>query len=183
MKVYFAADHAGFEMKQALLNFVRGELGHEVEDCGALSLDPADDYPAIIGGAAQKLAHDAQQGLESRAIVLGASGQGEAMAANRFHGVRCALYYGAPGKEQVDAGGKALDMISSTREHNNANALSLGARFLSLEDAQTVVKKWLETSFSGEARHQRRIESLDTLRQSYPHARGRATSFSRILSA
>jgi ribose 5-phosphate isomerase B len=164
MKVYFAADHAGFEMKQALLNFVRGELGHEVEDCGAFALDPADDYPAIIGVAAHKLSLDAKRGLESRVIVLGASGQGEAMAANRFAGVRCAIYYGAPAKEQVDAGGKQLDMISSTREHNNANALSLGARFLSLEDAEAVVKKWLETSFSGEPRHARRIEALDQLR-------------------
>jgi ribose 5-phosphate isomerase B len=160
MKVYFAADHAGFELKKELIDLVRG-LGHEVEDCGALQMDPADDYPRIIASAARKLATDVGAGIDSRAILIGASGQGEAMVANRFKSVRCALYYGPPARKQVDMSGKQLDMISSTREHNDANALSLGARFLSIEEAESVVTKWLSTSFSGEARHLNRIKQVD----------------------
>lgn len=163
MRVYFAADHAGFELKHELLNYVRGELGCEVEDCGALTLDTSDDYPDIIARAAQKLAHDAARGLDSRAIVIGASGQGEAMAANRFKGVRCALYYGAAARAQTDMSGHELDMVASVREHNDANALSLGARFVPIQEAREVVKKWLGTGFSGEARHVRRVARLDGL--------------------
>lgn len=161
MKIYFAADHAGFDLKNELLSFVR-ELGHEAEDCGAYVNDPADDYPEIIARAAQKLSADAAQGVDSRAVVIGASGQGEAMVANRFKGVRCALYYGAPSREQTDMSGKQLDMLASTREHNNANALSLGARFLSTEGAKDALKEWLARPFSGEERHQRRIDKIDT---------------------
>lgn len=161
MKVYFAADHAGFELKQTLLTFVRDELHTEVEDCGAFTYDAADDYPALIAGAAKKLSADALSGSDSRAVVIGASGQGEAIVANRFKGVRCALYYGAPGRTQKDMAGKDLDMLSSTREHNNANALSLGARFLGVEEAKQAVQQWLTTGFSGEERHARRIRSID----------------------
>src|SRR3989344_6650134 len=99
MKVYFAADHAGFEIKNALVEYARG-LGYEVEDCGAFVNDPADDYPGIIASAARKLSADVAAGKDSRAVVAGASGQGEAMVANRFKGVRCALYYGQAAGEQ-----------------------------------------------------------------------------------
>ncbi|OGG70484.1 hypothetical protein A3C20_01560 [Candidatus Kaiserbacteria bacterium RIFCSPHIGHO2_02_FULL_55_25] len=163
MTVYFAADHAGFKLKSELLNYVRGELGYEVEDCGALTPDLSDDYPEIIARAAVKLAKDAAAGIDSRAIVIGASGQGEAMAANRFKGVRCALYYGAASKNQTDISGNELDIVTSTREHNNANALSLGARFISADEARAVVKKWLNTGFSGDARHVRRTARLDEI--------------------
>jgi ribose 5-phosphate isomerase B len=162
MKVYFAADHAGFEIKNALVGYVR-TLGYEVEDCGALVNDPADDYPEIIASAARKLSADVQAGKDSRAVVAGASGQGEAIVANRFKGVRCALYYGTTGQEQTDMSGKQLDMLASTREHNDANALSLGLRFLSLEEAKAAVQKWLSAPFSGEERHARRIKKIDTL--------------------
>lgn len=161
MKVYLAADHAGFELKNLLLEHVRG-LGHETEDCGALTLDKNDDYPKFIADAARKLSSDVAAGHDSRAIVIGASGQGEAMVANRFRGVRCALFYGAAG-EQTDAGGKKLDMITSTREHNDANALSLGARFLSENAAKEAVSRWLSIPFSGEERHSRRIKQIDEL--------------------
>ncbi|MEK7106852.1 MAG: RpiB/LacA/LacB family sugar-phosphate isomerase [Patescibacteria group bacterium] len=161
MKIYCAADHAGFELKNMLVEYARG-LGHEVEDCGAFSNDPADDYPSIIATAARKLSIDSLEGKDSRAIVIGASGQGEAIVANRFKGVRCATYYGFAG-EQKDMSGKKLDMISSTREHNNANALSLGARFLTVEEAKKAVEKWLKTDFSGEERHARRIKLIDAL--------------------
>lgn len=160
MKVYFAADHAGFALKAALMDAVRKD-GFEVEDCGAFDLDKNDDYPAFIHSAAGKLAADVAQEIESRAIVIGASGQGEAMVANRHKGVRCALYYGPAGVDQTDAGGKQLDMLSSTREHNNANALSLGARFLDGAEAARVVLAWLQIPFSREERHERRIWQID----------------------
>jgi ribose 5-phosphate isomerase B len=161
MKVYFAADHAGFETKNQLLAFVRDELGREAEDCGALSFDANDDYPAIIASAAQKLAADVAAGKDSRAIIGGASGQGEAMVANRFKGVRCALYYGTASKEQTDLSGKNLDMIASARQHNDANALSLGFRFLSIDEAKEAVRTFLSTPFSDEERHARRIKQID----------------------
>jgi ribose 5-phosphate isomerase B len=162
MKVYFASDHAGFDTKNALVAYVRDHLGHDVEDCGALVNDPQDDYPEIIAVAASKLSEDvAAGGRDSRAIVAGASGQGEAIVANRFKGVRCALYYGDPGSQQVDASGKQLDILMSTREHNDANALSLGLRFLTLDQAKDAVARWLAAPFPGEARHARRITQID----------------------
>ena len=161
MKIYFAADHAGFELKNKLAAFVRDELGHDVEDCGALSYDVNDDYPRIIASAARKLSADSMVGKDSRAIVLGASGQGEAMVANRFKGVRCALYYGKPSRMQTDATGNELDMLASTRIHNNANALSLGGRFLTEEEAKEVVQKWLAAPFTNEERHVRRVAQID----------------------
>jgi len=162
-KIYFASDHAGFEIKNQLLAYVRDELKHDVEDCGAFAYDANDDYPGIIADAARKLSLDSLAGKDSRAIVAGASGQGEAMAANRFKGVRCALYYGQAARTQKDMSGKELDMLSSTREHNNANALSLGLRFLSLDEAKDAVKKWLGISFPGEERHARRVQELDEI--------------------
>jgi len=161
MKIFFGADHAGFELKAILLEHAR-VLGHVTEDCGAFSFDANDDYPAFVAAAARKLSADVLGGIESRAIVIGASGQGEAIVANRFRGVRCALYYGAAG-EQTDAAGKKLDMLSSSREHNDANALSLGARFLTVDDAKRAVEMWLATPFSGEERHSRRITQIDQL--------------------
>ena len=161
MKVYFASDHAGFDAKNALVDYVRDHLGHEVEDCGALVNDPQDDYPAIIAAAARKLSEDVAAGKDSRAIVAGGSGQGEAIVANRFKGVRCALYYGDPGNQQVDASGKRLDILASTREHNDANALSLGLRFLTLDQAKEAVARWLAAPFPGDARHARRITQID----------------------
>lgn len=161
MKVIFAADHAGFTLKQALILFIQ-KLGYTVEDCGAFSLDTSDDYPDFITVAAKKLSNDVAAGkIDSRAIVIGASGQGEAMAANRFKGVRAALYYGKAAHEQTDMSGKNLDIVSSARFHNDVNALSLGARFLSEEEAKSAVKEFLETPFSGEERHLRRIKKID----------------------
>lgn len=161
MRVYFASDHAGFELKNKLVEYVRDTLGSDVQDCGAHELDTSDDYPRIIASAARQLSLDLSQGIESRAILLGGSGQGEAMVANRFKGVRAALYYGEAKVPQTDVSGKRLDMIASVREHNDANALSLGARFLSFEEAQDAVKKWLETPFSGDERHARRVADID----------------------
>lgn len=161
MKVYFASDHAGFETKNRLVEYVRDQLKYDVEDCGAFVNDPQDDYPGIIAVAARKLSQDVSAGKDSRAIVAGGSGQGEAIVANRFKGVRCALYYGDPGHRQVDASGRRLDILTSTREHNNANALSLGLRFLTLDQAKDAVARWLAAPFPGEPRHARRITEID----------------------
>jgi len=161
MKIYFAADHAGYELKNILLGFARDYLRAEVEDCGAHVFDKDDDYPALIAGAAKKLSEDAAAGRESRAVIIGASGQGEAMVANRFPRVRCALYYGAPSGKQTDMSGNDLDMLSSTRQHNDSNALALGARFLTADEAQEALRHWLTVPFPGEARHARRIKSIE----------------------
>ena len=146
MKVYFATDHAGFHLKNAVLAFVRDELGYAVEDFGAYEENAEDDYPDFIKKAAQAVSSDPNN---SRAIILGGSGQGEAMCANRFSHVRATVYYG--GNPEI---------ITLSRGHNDANVLSLGARFLSPDDAQEVVRKWLSTDFSGEERHLRRLAKL-----------------------
>ncbi len=157
MKIVFAADHAGFALKEVLKPFV-ASLGYDVDDVGAFLLDPQDDYVPFMKAAAEKVSADPQG---TRAITIGASGQGEALVPNRFKGVRAVVYYGEPSRKQIDAEGKPLDMISSTREHNNANVLSLGARFITEDEAKAVVQKWLETPFSGAPRHARRIQEID----------------------
>lgn len=159
MRIALATDHAGFELKETIKAFLENE-GHEVVDCGAHEFVPNDDYPGYIKRAAQKI----QSGEVERGIIFGASGQGEAIAANRFPGVRAVVYYADVG-EQLDATGKTLNMIISTREHNNANVLSIGARFISEEDAKDAVRLWLATPFSGEERHRRRIVQIDSDRQ------------------
>ena len=160
MKIYFAADHAGFDLKNTLAEYV-SSLGYEVEDLGAHMYDESDDYPEIIARAGKRLSDDALAHKESRAIVLGGSGQGEAMMMNRFKGVRCALFYGGEGM-QKDITGASLDMIASLREHNDANALSLGARFLDHTLAKMAIRAFLETPFGGVDRHVRRIAKIDS---------------------
>lgn len=158
MRVIFAADHAGFDLKEALKAYV-ALLGHTVEDTGANALDMNDDYVGFVKAAARIVSEDPY----ARAVVIGGSGQGEAMVANRFKGVRAAVYYGEPPRPQKDAEGNVLDMMSSVRGHNDSNVLSLGARFLSGEDAKNAVKKWLDTPFSGAERHARRIKAIDAV--------------------
>jgi ribose 5-phosphate isomerase B len=150
MKVYFASDHAGFELKNELLNLVRGEFNFDVEDCGAVHFDESDDYPMIIAPAIAKLSADLNAKNNSRAIILGASGNGEAIVANRFAHIRAAVYYGG-----------SMDIIKLSREHNDANVLSLGARFLTPDEAKDAVRLWLTTGFSNEERHVRRITEID----------------------
>lgn len=159
MKIVFAADHGGFELKETLKDFV-ASLGHEVEDVGAHTFDKADDYPPFILAAARRVAADPEH---TRGIVIGGSGQGEAFAANRVKGVRAVVYYGEPARKQTDADGNELSMIESTRNHNDANVLSLGGRFLSVDEAKDAVTRWLETPFSGEERHVRRHTQVDEL--------------------
>ena len=148
MKIYFASDHAGFEMKNVLATFVKS-LKYEVFDLGPMTLDPNDDYPIFIEKAALEVYNDP---LNTRAIIIGGSGQGEAIVANRFPNVRAAVYYG---------GNK--NIVSLSREHNDTNVLSLGARFLSIPEAKEAVKLWLETAFSEDSRHMRRLREIDEL--------------------
>lgn len=155
MKVYLASDHAGFKLKEALILYLR-ELGYGTEDCGAFEEDASDDYPDYILPCARHVARDPG----SFGILFGASGQGEAMAANRIPGVRAAVFYGSSSVSQIDAEGSALSIIESARAHNDANVLSLGARFISEEEAKRAVELFLATPFSGDSRHLRRIKKF-----------------------
>lgn len=144
MKIYIGTDHAGYELKEQLKKYL-AELKHEVEDMGAFELEKNDNYPDFIRPVAQAVSDN--EG--SMGIVIGGSGQGEAMCANRTKGVRAALYYGGN-----------LDIIKTSRMHNNANILSLGARFINIDEAKNVVKIFIETPFSNEERHIRRINEF-----------------------
>lgn len=148
MKIYLASDHAGFEMKNHLVEFLTN-LGHTAVDKGPFSLVPDDDYPDYVRLVAEEILKDPDNAL---GIILGMSGQGEAMAVNRYKGIRAAVYYGG-----------AEDIIRLSREHNNSNALSLGARFISNEEAEKAVKLWLETPFSIDERHIRRLRKIDQI--------------------
>ena len=154
-KVFLASDHAGYELKEALDPFLT-ERGFEVEDLGPHDYDKDDDYPDTIGVLARAVAEE----KGSFGIAIGASGQGEAMAANRMSGIRAAVYYGPAARTQTDASGKRLDMLASPRVHEDANVLCLAARFLTQEEAKAAVVKWLMTEFPGEERHVRRIKKL-----------------------
>jgi len=166
MKVYFAADHAGFALKEQLITFVRElavpgtDQGYNLEDFGAYEFDADDDYPDYVQLAAAAVARESG----ARAIIFGASGQGEAIVANRVAGVRAVVYYGEPSVQQTDADGEDLGMIASTRTHNDSNVLSLAARFLTLKEAQMAVQLWLETGFEGGERHVRRIAKIDLVK-------------------
>ncbi|MDO8572368.1 MAG: RpiB/LacA/LacB family sugar-phosphate isomerase [bacterium] len=157
MRIFIGSDHAGFELKQKLILFMES-LGHEVVDKGAFALDEHDDYPDFIIPVAEEVAKDPS----SRGIILGGSGQGEAIAANRIKGVRAAVFYGLPAAPSTAQVGGPLDIVELSREHNDANILSLGARFVSEGEAETVVQLWLETEFSGDERHVRRIKKVDS---------------------
>ena len=146
MKIYIGADHAGYELKNKLVLWLK-EQGHEMTDFGAHEFNPTDDYPDFIEPVARAIASDPER---SRGIILGGSGQGEAMDANRFPGVRAAEFYGGD-----------LNIVKIAREHNDANILSLGTRFVSEEEAKKAVELFLNTLFSGDERHIRRIKKID----------------------
>lgn len=145
-KIYFAADHWGFELVPLLVEFLN-QLGYETEHCGPFEFNEDDDYPDFVSVAARHVSENPEQ---SRAIVFGRSGQGEAICANRYPGVRAAVYYGGP-----------TDILTLSRQHNDANTLSIGADFLELKEIQEAISLWLETPFSNEERHVRRIKKLD----------------------
>lgn len=157
MKIYLATDHAGFEMKESVKKYLE-DKGYEVVDFGAFTYDEGDDYPDFVRPCAEAVAGD--EG--SFGIIFGGSGQGEAMIANRVSGVRCAVWYGSATVIPAQAGisdGKSI--VELAREHNNANILSIGARFVSDSEVKEAVEVFLNTEFSGEGRHVRRIEKID----------------------
>lgn len=141
MKISLGTDHAGYEYKEAIKRYLESS-GHDVVDFGCHSTESC-DYPLFIRPAAQAVA----RGECERGIVLGGSGNGEAIVANRERGVRCALCWN-------------LDTAKLGREHNDANMISLGARQVSIELALEIVKVWLATPFEG-GRHARRIAQID----------------------
>lgn len=155
MTIHLATDHAGFALKNTIKELLE-DRGFEVVDHGAYELDPADDYPDFIRRAAEVVSASPQN---NRAIIFGGSGQAEAMVANRFPNVRAAVYYGDAGT-QTDAAGNDLDIVTSTRRHNDANILSIGARFVTEETAKEAVLNFLEVEFEG-GRHENRIAKIE----------------------
>lgn len=148
MKIYLGTDHAGFELKEKIKSYLQ-ENEHEVEDCGASAFDNNDDYPDFIAIAAKKVADD----KDSKGIVFGKSGAGECIVANKIKGIRAVLGFS---KENVEI----------SRLHNDANVLSLGSAFINESMAKQLVKIFLETSFSNEERHVRRIEKITQIENS-----------------
>ena len=143
--IVLAADHAGFELKEEVKRSLL-ELNYEVKDFGAFEYESTDDYPDFINPAAQFISEN----NDTIGVIFGGSGQGEAMAANRFKGVRAAVFYDGPD-----------EIIDLSRLHNNANVLSFGSRFIKSERAIELIKQWLSVEFEG-GRHQKRIEKLDS---------------------
>ncbi len=161
MKIYLATDHAGFNLKEKVKQILTNE-GYEVEDCGAYAFDKNDDFPDFISKAAEAVSKDPDN---SKAIVFGSSGQGEAIVANKFKNIRAVVFYSPViPAHNVDVSGRVsqdpFEMIKLTREHNNANVLSIGAKILKEEDALKAIKLWLKTPFIQEARHLRRINKI-----------------------
>ena len=153
--IYIATDHRGFALKEKIKAWLT-EWGYAFEDLGATSLDEQDDYPDFVHAAARKVAENL---TENKAIILGGSGQGEAMAANRHANIRAMVYYGGP-----------EDLVAISRIHNNCNILSLGAALgintaeakpMSDDEAQRAVRLFLDTPFSHDERHVRRINKIE----------------------
>ncbi|MCX6701803.1 MAG: RpiB/LacA/LacB family sugar-phosphate isomerase [Candidatus Zambryskibacteria bacterium] len=145
MKIYIGSDHAGFEMKKVLVSFLI-ENGFNIYDCGPKEYIHDDDYPDYISIVAKHVSKE----INAKGIIIGWSGQGEAMVANRFPNVRCAVFYG--GSKHV---------LTLSREHNDANILSLGAHFITTGEAKQAMELWLGTKFSNEERHMRRIKKIE----------------------
>jgi ribose 5-phosphate isomerase B len=150
MRIYLATDHAGFNLKEEIKAYLE-EKGQEVYDCGALTFEPGDDYPHFISLAAEKVQHDSMH-EPSMAVIFGGSGQGEAIMANRYRHVRAIVY----------AGGN-LELIKLGREHNDANVLSIGARFVEKNEAIQALELFLSTPFSHEERHSERVIQIDEI--------------------
>jgi ribose 5-phosphate isomerase B len=142
MRAYLGADHAGFELKEHLVGWL-ADHGHEAIDCGPAAYDADDDYPPYVIAAAERALADPG----SIAIVIGGSGNGEQIAANKVSGVRAALCW-------------SVEIAELARLHNDANVCSLGARFHSLGDAAAIVERFVSTDFSADARHVRRIAQI-----------------------
>ncbi len=160
MNIYIASDHAGYEMKNELKEYL-SSLGHAVEDLGANTYNSEDDYPDYTKLISEYISKD----VMSLGILICGTGQGEIMAANRNPGVRCALFYGeAIPKTQIDINGlestDSYEIIKLARSHNNANVLALASRFIDIEQAKKAVSVFIETPFSNEERHVRRLSKF-----------------------
>jgi ribose 5-phosphate isomerase B len=142
--IVLATDHAGFELKEHVKTFLF-EKGYDVKDFGAFEYDGLDDYPDFILPAAKYISK-----YKLKGIIFGGSGQGEAIAANRIKGIRAAVYYNGP-----------IEIIELSRLHNNANILSIGARFVNYQEVEKVIDLWLSTDFE-EGRHEKRVNKLDS---------------------
>jgi ribose 5-phosphate isomerase B len=142
VRVYLGSDHAGFELKQQIIEHLNN-AGHEPIDCGAFTYDAEDDYPAFCIDAAARTVADP----DSLGIVIGGSGNGEQIAANKVPGARCALAW-------------SVETASLARQHNNAQLIGIGGRMHTVEEALTFVDAFLTTPWSQAERHQRRIDIL-----------------------
>jgi ribose 5-phosphate isomerase B len=142
MKIFLATDHAGFDLKENIKGYLLSK-GYQVEDCGAFEFVSGDDYPDLIKNAALQVSRD----IHSLGIIFGRSGAGEAIVANKIIGIRAITGYND-------------ENVKLAREHNDANVLSLGSDFMNLNKARELVDLFLNTSFSDEARHVRRIEKI-----------------------
>ena len=142
MRVYLGSDHAGYELKAALVRWL-GEAGHQAVDCGPASYNALDDYPVYVMRAASAVAAD----TGSLGIVIGGSGNGEQIAANKVRGIRAAIAW-------------TEETARLARLHNDANILSLGARMYPIPDAVGFAQVFVETAFSGEPRHARRLQMI-----------------------
>jgi ribose 5-phosphate isomerase B len=166
MKIYLATDHAGFELKEKIKNYLR-ENNYDIKDCGAFSFDQNDDYPDFVSKASEKISNDPKN---SMGIIFGGSGQAEMMVANKFKNIRCGLFYStAIPAFGVDVTGRKssdpYEMIRLIREHNNANMLSISSRFLKEDAVKKAIDIFLKTSFSGDDRHIRRIDKIREIEQ------------------
>ena len=163
MKIYIASDHAGFTLKQTLIPFIQNlDFRYEVVDLGPEKLNLDDDYPDTVLPVAEAIKND----NTAIGIIIGGSGEGEAMVANRISGVRAAVFYGEQIPLQyVDMTLKEskdpYEIVKLARSHNNANILSIGARFVGGAEAKMATKLFMETEFSGDDRHLRRINKID----------------------
>ena len=156
MKIFIGTDHAGYVLKGGLVLALKAQ-GHEVVDKGAYEYNEGDDYPDFVIPVAQEVSKDP---VNSKGIILGATGQGEAIAANKFPHVRAVVYYG---KSHCVVDDEA-DVVVRSREHNNANILSLGARYFTEEEMLNAVNLWLKTPYSGDERHVRRLRKIDAIK-------------------
>ena len=163
MKIYIGTDHVGYELKEELKKYLSElDLGYKVVDKGAFEFDKDDDYPDFIKPVAEAVANDP----ERRGIIIGGSGQGEAICANKTKGIRAVVFYGPKEAEgSVDVSGRestdAFELVKLAREHNNANILSLGIRFQTLDEAKFACELFLSTKFPADERHMRRINKIE----------------------
>jgi len=157
MKIFIGTDHAGYVLKEELVSALKAQ-GHEVIDKGAYEFNEKDDYPDFVIPVAREVSKDPDH---CRGIVLGATGQAEAFTANKFPHVRAIVYYGKSHSVVDDE----ADVIVRSREHHNANILSLGARYFTPEEMLSAVNLWLSTPYnSGDERHVRRLGKIDAIK-------------------